>query len=149
MIDIRLISVKEVLDSASLLEAHWEEIARNKELMELAPDHLRYAEAEELGFLFTLGVYWDTTLVGYSVNAIGPTMHYSKLTVCENDVIYLDPEYRNVHIGGLLIESTEKEAEARGARLMLWHAKENTPLASILHTRCDGVQDIIFSKRLA
>lgn len=147
MIDIRPISHRMVLESDTLLAAHWEEVAKNKDLMVLKPNEANYDLAAANGQVFTLGVFDGEQLIGYSLNFFGQHLHYSELTVAENDVIYLVPEYRNAHVGALLIEQTELEAMRLGARLMLWHAKESTPLASILTRRCD-VQDIVFSKVL-
>jgi len=132
-----------------LLEAHWHEIARNKEVMVLKPDRARYAEAEANGNLICLAALDpDGEIVGYSVSFIGPHIHYADLIVANNDVLFLREDLRSSRIGLKLLKETERVATARGARLMLWHAKENTALAKIMPRQGYGVQDIIFSKTL-
>ena len=132
-----------------LLEAHWHEIARNKQVMVLNPDRERYAQLQEQGALLTLAVLDpDGEIVGYSVNFFGPHIHYADLIVCNNDLLFLREDLRPSRIGLQLLKETERAATARGARLMLWHAKENTALAKIMPRMGYGVQDIIFSKQL-
>lgn len=132
-----------------LFEQHWDEIARNKQVMVLNPDRARYEQMEAAGMLLALAVVTpDGEVVGYSVNLVGPHLHYADLTVCNNDVLFLREDLRNSPIGLKLVRETTRAAAARGARLMLWHAKENTSLAKILPRMGYGVQDIIFSKEI-
>ena len=133
----------------SLLAAHWDEVAKNKEVMVLKPDRARYEQLEAQGALLCLAaIDPDGDIVGYSVSFVGPHIHYADLVVCNNDVLFLREDLRPSSIGMRLIRDTERAAKARGARLMLWHAKENTPLATIMPRMGYGVQDIIFSKQL-
>lgn len=133
----------------SLLEQHWHEIARNKEVMVLKPDRARYEQLESQGALVCLAaIDPDGQIVGYSVSFIGPHIHYADLIVCNNDVLFLREDLRPSSIGLRLLKETENVAKNKGARLMLWHAKENTPLATIMPRMGYGVQDIIFSKQL-
>lgn len=131
-----------------LLRAHWEEIARNKGLMVLAPDWDRYAAIEASGTLFVLGAYDDAgELVGYSVTFVDTHLHYSGLVCATNDVLFVAPEHRG-GLGRQLMAETEREATARGARLLLWHAKQGTALDALLPRLGYAVQDIIYSKEL-
>lgn len=132
-----------------LFEAHWQEIALNKQVMVLKPDLERYAQAEEAGALMCLAVVDpDGEVVGYSVNFIGPHLHYADLVVCNNDLLFLREDLRASRIGLRLIQQTEQIAAERGAQLMLWHAKEGTALAKLMPRMGYGVQDIIFSKEI-
>jgi hypothetical protein len=133
----------------ALLKQHWQEIARNKEVMVLKPDRARYEQLEQQGALVCLAaIDPDGDIVGYSVSFIGPHIHYADLIVCNNDVLFLREDLRPSSIGLRLLKETEHLAKNKGARLMLWHAKENTPLATIMPRMGYGVQDIIFSKQL-
>jgi GNAT superfamily N-acetyltransferase len=117
--------------------------------MVLKPDLDRYAQMEADGALMCLAVVDpDNAIVGYSVNFVGPHLHYADLIVCNNDLLFLREDLRASKVGMRLMRETERAAAERGARLMLWHAKEGTALASILPRMGYGVQDIIFSKEL-
>lgn len=131
-----------------LLRQHWDEIARNKQLMIVKPDTERYLALDAAGVILALWAYDDDQLVGYSVNLFSNHLHYADLFFVQNDVLFIAKPYRNSPLGLRLIRETEKAAKARGAQMMLWHAKENTPLALILPRLGCGVQDIVFSKEL-
>lgn len=135
--------------AGALLKAHWDEVAKNKHLMVLAPDTARYAELEKAGLLLAIGAFTEADeMVGYSVSFIGTNLHYSGLSYAHNDVVYLAKEHRGGRVGLQLLRETERLAKDRGAQLMLWHAKEQTTMANLLPRLGYGVQDIIFSKEL-
>lgn len=149
MIDICVESVTDNMNIVGdLLELHWEEVAQNKSLMVLKPDYEKYRQIEAMGKMFGVFAYYEGSIVGYSVNIIDTHLHYSDLISCSNDVLFLDPVFRDTPLGLRLKKATEVEAKARGARLMLWHAKENSPFAAILAKQKYNVQDIIYSKQL-
>jgi uncharacterized protein with PIN domain len=53
--EIRLATVDEMLAEAqTLFDEHYEEIARNKQVMVLKPDEPTYRKAEEMGTIFIL-----------------------------------------------------------------------------------------------
>lgn len=147
--NIRESNVTEMLALAPLLfQEHWEEIARNKQLMVLDPHEPSYRAIEDAGQLMILAAFIGEQMVGYSVNFLLIHPHYAGLTVCQNDIVYVHPDHRNGGVGIRLMKHTEREGKARGAQMMLWHAKENTPLADILPRMGYGVQDIIYSKEI-
>jgi GNAT superfamily N-acetyltransferase len=131
-----------------LLRQHWHEVATNKDMMVLSPADSVYIAMEEAGVLFILGYFADGDLVGYSCNIVTPHLHYSGLTVCQNDVLYLDPDHRNGGAGIRLMNATEREGRARDARLMLWHAKDGSLMQIVLERRKYAVQDVVYSKAL-
>lgn len=132
----------------TLLDAHWHESARNKHLMVLKPDVERYQALEAAGSLLSLVAYVGDEIVGYSVNIISRHLHYADLIVAHNDVLFVAKEYRDKPLGLRLIRETERACKARGAHLMLWHAKEGTPLDQILPKMGCKVQEIMYSKEL-
>lgn len=141
-------AIKNVGYFDKLLREHWEESAKNKDLMVLKPDYKRYAALSLTGNLLNITVYDGDEIVGYSVNIIGTHLHYSDLVVCNNDVLFLKEEYRKGLTGIRLLDKTEEVAKEGGAKLMLWHAKKGSPLDIILSRRTYPVQDIIYSKQL-
>lgn len=142
-------TVHKLLENAGdLFYEHWQESARNKQLMVLKPDVEGYTMLENSGKLVTLYAYIGDVLVGYSCNIITNHLHYADLTVAYNDVIFIHPDYRDTPVGLRLIKETEKSCKEKGASLILWHAKENTALSKILPRMKCKVQEIIFSKEL-
>ena len=148
-IDIKLATVDEMLAKASILfEEHYEEIARNKQIMKLKPDEKAYRNLEEANQIFILSAWQDDVLIGYSVNFVLNHPHYADLVLAQNDLLYIKKEMRGSRAGLRLIKETETYATSLGCKLMLWHAKENTALSAILPRIKYGVQDIIYSKEL-
>lgn len=131
-----------------LLAEHWDEVALNKGLMILDPDEQRYLALEATGAFFALAAWDGDNLVGYSGNFIGQHLHYAGLRYANNDVLFVSKEHRASPLGLRLIRETVTEATRRGARLMLWHGKYNTPLADLLPKMDYKVQDVIYSKEL-
>lgn len=133
---------------STLIDEHWHESARNKHLMVLKPDLPRYTAMEAAGCLLSLVAYDDDEVVGYSVNIISPHLHYADLICAHNDVLFVAKPKRESALGMKLIRDTERACKARGAHLMLWHAKENTTLSRILPRMGCNTQEIIYSKEL-
>lgn len=149
MFEVRRSTVDEMLQNGQeLFEQHWDEIARNKEVMVLKPDEAAYRRMEEAGSLLILAAHKAGRIVGYSVNFIVRHPHYADLMVCQNDLLFIDRAHREGGAGIRLMRKTEQEGKRRGCRLMLWHAKEGTPLAAMLPRMGYGVQDIVFSKQM-
>jgi len=147
-LEIKLGSYKDVAPLAELLDEHWIELAKNKELMVLKPAIEKYAAMEEQGVLFTFCAYVDGKIIGYSLSFVFHHLHYADLLCCHNDLLFVSLPYRHSSIGGKLIRATEDEARKRGVKLMTWHAKENTPLSEVLPVMGCKVQELIFSKEL-
>jgi len=148
-LDIRESTVDEMLREApKLFQDHWDEIALNKDVMVLKPNEPVYRAMEREGQLLILGAYKGGELIGYSVNFLVRHPHYADLQVCQNDLLFIAREHRAGVLGVRLIRVTESAAKARGAQLMLWHAKEGSALAKIMPRMGCKVQDIIFSKGL-
>lgn len=143
------ISVSEHIDQVGeLLHEHWLELAKNKTLMVLKPDAARYRAMEQVGMVLALGAFDGDAMVGYSVNFVSQHLHYADLVYAHNDVLFIAQSHRLGRAGYRLIQATEQLAKARGARMLVWHAKQDTPLDSLMPRLGYGVQDILYSKEL-
>jgi GNAT superfamily N-acetyltransferase len=137
-----------IQDNEALGREHYDEIALNKRLMEYAPDIERYAALEEQGILACVGVFDGDEMVGYSVNLVVHHLHYKHLVTAHNDMIFIAKSHRKGRTGLLLIKATKELCGERGAKIMMWHAKEGSALAKLLPRLGCRVQDIIFSEDL-
>lgn len=146
---IREGSIAEHRDAVSrLLELHWEEVAKNKGLMRLAPDWAKYQMLDDQHYLLILVAYAGEELVGYSCNLLDGHLHYSDLRYAQNDVLFLHKDHRASPLGQRLIKRTEEDAKQRGAKLMMWHAKEDSALSKIMQAKRRPIQDIIYACEL-
>ena len=143
---IKEVGIVEINSMGSLVKAHYDEVAKNKSVMILKPDMDKYQTLEKAGKLLSLAAFVNDKIVGYSVNIVDNHIHYADLTFCINDVLFVDPVYRNGRCGLMLIKQTEQMAKARNAGLILWHAKSGTALDMIMPKIGYSIQEIIYSK---
>lgn len=133
MVEIREIQFTEYMaygiEKLGREHAHEVEPGLSRNGIQLAEDVYRTLEAN--GALITFGAFEGEELVGYSVAILGPHLHYG-FTYAHHDMLYLDPAYRKGGLGLQLIQATEAEAKARGARCATWHAKPGSALQKIL-----------------
>ena len=147
--EIRLCTLDEFKVVADpLFEEHYEEIARNKQVMKLKPNWPSYHAVDKIGWLFIYLAMQNDVCIGYSMNIMMHHLHYADLKVCQNDVLFVKKEFRGGRLGLRLLKVTEDHARSEGCKLMLWHAKENTALAKLLPKLKYGVQEIMYSKEI-
>ena len=147
--EIRLCTLDEFKVLAEpLFEEHYEEIARNKQVMKLKPNWPLYDTMNATGWLFIYLAMQGDVCIGYSMNLVANHLHYADLKYSQNDVLFIKKEFRGGRIGLRLMKVTEDYAKSLGCKVMLWHAKEDTTLAALLPRLKYGVQDIVFSKEL-
>ena len=147
--EIRLCTYDEFVVLADpLFEEHYEEIARNKQIMKLKPNYQLYEALNSTGWLFIYVAMRDDVCIGYSMNIMMHHLHYADLRIAQNDILFVKKEFRGGRLGLRLLKVTEDYARSEGCKLMLWHAKENTALAELLPKLKYGVQEIMYSKEI-
>lgn len=110
-----------------LLEAHWEELANNKDKIFLKPDVEKYINLQKAGIINNICVWDDKKIIGYSVVLSTPNLHYSDDVFAYVDVIYVDKNYRNSKIGIELISRTEDLIRRKGCSVLTYHTKPAHP----------------------
>ena len=147
--EIRLCTYDEFCVIADpLFEEHYEEIARNKQIMKLKPNYQLYEALNSTGWLYIYVAMRDDVCIGYSMNIMMHHLHYADLRIAQNDILFVKKEFRGGRLGLRLLKATEDHARSEGCKLMLWHAKENTALAELLPKLKYGVQEIMYSKEI-
>ena len=147
--EIRLCTLDEFKVLANpLFEEHYEEIARNKQVMKLKPNWQLYDQMDATGWLYIYLAMQGDVCIGYSMNIMMYHLHYADLRIAQNDVLFVKKEFRGGRLGLRLLKATEDHARSEGCKLMLWHAKENTALDKLLPKLKYGVQEIMYSKEI-
>lgn len=108
-------------EAAPLMEKHWTEIARNKQLLTLNPDVKRYELLADALLLITARD--EKRLVGYFLWILVTHNHYQHVLVAEEDLHYLLPEFRRGLTGYLFVKKACEAAEQRGAKLLMMREK--------------------------
>lgn len=134
-----------------LLVQHREELTTNKALMKLNPDVACYRAMEEAGTCFSIVVRDGEQIVGYSINIIAPHLHYRDVLMVYTDALWTTHEHRS-RIGVPLMDATRAASRARGAHLLAWHAKPDTPLDRVMRIQVRRgrarVQDTVYTEEL-
>lgn len=114
------------------------------------PDVERYALLDQSGMSLALGVFdeADEQIVGYSNNLISESLHYRGVVICQNDAIYLRADHRRGTLGLRLMRETERVAYVRGADLVVWQCKPDTPMHALLAKGRYALQDLVYTRAL-
>ena len=112
----------EVYDEASpLMDLHWQEIAKNKQLLKLNPDREFYDNVKDNVLLVTARM--DGKLIGYFVWFVFKHHHYADVLTAEEDIHFLLPDYRKGMTGYLLMKNARDAAIAAGAKFLVMREK--------------------------
>lgn len=115
MIDFAVEKFADVIDEIKpLLYAHWEEIARHKDLIKFDPDYARYRAMDLMDMLHIVTARSNRVLIGYAVSFITPHLHYKSCLMSLNDIVYLSPEYRQGSNAIRLFRYIENTLRQRG-----------------------------------
>lgn len=103
-------------DVQPFLPYHYDEIAKDKEVMRLNPDAELYREKSANGQLLFVAARDLGILIGYFAWFIHPHPHYKELMVAQSDVYYLSQLYRGQGYGADLFEAATRFAREAGAQ---------------------------------
>lgn len=122
MATVREINAAEYLPAtAPLMREHWLEVAKDTGVPEPQVNPAIINALQAAGALVTLGVFDDdNTMVGYSLNVLGPPIDFANMIVMQNEGIFVRPEHRG-RIALRLISESERIAKERGATRAIWH----------------------------
>ena len=98
----------------TLLTNHWQEIAKDKEVMQLNPDWDYYEQRDRTGQVLFVTAREGAELVGYFIWWVDPHPHYKHLLTAHSDIYFLTPEYRNAGLGSELFRAAIGFAKEAG-----------------------------------
>ena len=149
MVDYRLIRASEHIEQMMpILCDHWEELGRFHSVVPYAPDFDTVWELERNDQLMSIGVFDGDKLCGYSVNIITTWLHSCEDLMCQNVVLWLEPEYRKGLCGVQLIRFTEAMARGMGAKVFLLSGRPNTVMFELLPKLKYETYETVFARVL-
>jgi hypothetical protein len=95
-----------------------------------------------------LGVFDGDEIVGYTNSLISESLHYRGVVICQNDAIYLRANRRRGALGLRLMRETERVAYMRGADMVVWQCKPDTPMHALLARGRYALQDLVYTRAL-
>lgn len=131
-----------------LFEAHYAEIAHFKDIP-LNIDYDAYFRIEARGSLRIYTIRDGLRLAGYAIFTVNHSLHYSGSLQARQDILYLDPLYRQGALGYRFIAWCDGQLKAEGVDVVHHHQKVKHPvLGRILERQGYAAVDVIWSKRL-
>ncbi len=100
----------------TLLPLHWQEIARDKEIIQLKPDWDTYFALEACGVFHAVVARQEGEMIGYHISFVKPHLHYLDSLTAISDIYFLHPEHRKGRVGIQLFKEVEKSWKARGVQ---------------------------------
>ena len=124
----------DVIEEAQpLLDLHYQELTRNKEIVKLNPQWDKYAVLESIGAFVVFTCRDAGALVGYSAFFLNTHFHYADLMVAQNDLFYLSESTRKGMAALRFIRFCEAQLKDMGAHKIIYHAKHSNNFAPILN----------------
>jgi GNAT superfamily N-acetyltransferase len=127
-----------------LLEKHWEEIAFYKDKIKLDPEWDFYKSLGDN--IHCVVAFNEDKVVGYFVCFIKEHPHYKNSLWAQNDVLYIDPEYRGKGVGKGMIQFAEKALKYRGVEVLNINMKVNNLFDELLKDLDYNPYECIYSK---
>jgi len=97
-----------------LLQCHYEEIARHKDVIKLNPDYDKYKVMDNAGYLHTVTARDGGKLIGYFVSFVMPHLHYKDCIMSVNDVLFIEKNYRKGFVAMRMFKFAERTLKERG-----------------------------------
>jgi L-amino acid N-acyltransferase YncA len=133
-------------DCQQLWIEHYDEIAVQKDRMEMKPDVASYKALEELGKLQIVVVRDDGRMVGYILSVIRPHLHYANVLCGFEDAYFLSKTHRRGMIGVKLIREAVRHMQAVGVQKVFFMTKAALDMGSIFERLGFDKTDIVYSK---
>lgn len=130
-----------------LFQAHYKEIAWNKDKIPLDINRERYFQMNEEGVLICFtGRDSKRKLLAYSAFFISAHPHYNSTIFAVNDVVFVHPSVRGALNGDAMIDYCETELKALGAQVITWHIKTYLDWSPLIKRKGYEPSDCIWQK---
>jgi len=130
-----------------LLELHWHEIALNKDIP-LSIDWEKYQQAYDAGNMLICTARDEGILIGYSVFFVHSHLHYKENLFAVQDILFIDPAYRNSRAGIGVIRFSEQVLKESGVSVVMHHMKTAHDFSPLMERLGYDFVEKIYSKRL-
>jgi hypothetical protein len=135
-------------EAMPLLEAHWEEIAVNKEYIKLKPNYELYFLMQENKNLNCLVARNEGRLVGYLVTLLHVHPHYTDHTFAQNDLFYISPKHRKGMLAIKLIKEQEKQMIRLGVSSITYSVNPKKDFSKLLERSGHTLFETVYRKDL-
>lgn len=130
-------------EAGPLMDMHWQEIAKNKALLTLNPDVERYKTIEKI--LLLIVARCEGRMVGYFLWLLVTHPHYKHVTVAEEDLHFMHPDYRRGWNGYNLVKAACRAAIEKGAQLLTIREKFGHEHPALMERLGFKTTDIVYT----
>jgi GNAT superfamily N-acetyltransferase len=102
---------------------HWQEVAVNKDAIQLDPDFDTYATFANSGMLHIVVARKEGEIVGYHFSVVRPHLHYRRSLSAFTDIYYIAPAHRTGRTPLRLFQFVEQTLKSRGVQKMFTGTK--------------------------
>lgn len=132
-------------DCQDLWVEHYNEIALDKERMEMRPDIEAYQRLEATGQLQILTARDSGIMVGYLLTVIRPHMHYAGVLCGFEDSYFLSKDHRRGMVGVKLIREGIKQMKFAGVKKCFFMTKAFLDMGRIFERLGFSKSDIVYA----
>lgn len=129
-----------------LLQAHWEQIALNKDKIKLNPAWDEYIQFNNLGLIHFYTVRDKQELVGYFCVVVTKSLHYKDHIFATCDIIYVKQDKRAGMTGYKLIKFAEQDLKKLGVSVLGINTKIHAPFDKLLNRMDYNLTERLYTK---
>ena len=129
-----------------LWDAHWKEVALNRDVIKLDPDIEAYENMQDTGMLHIVVARSVGEVVGYHITIVRPHLHYKESLSGIADVYYLKPEHRQGMTAIKMFKFVESTLKARGVQKLFTGTKLSLDMGPIFERMGWVEQERLYSK---
>jgi len=118
-------------DTRHLWNLHWQEVAMNKDKIQLDLDMATYEQYAASGALHCVIARSGGVVVGYHWSVVKPHLHYRNSLCAFTDVYFLHPDHRHGRAGIELFQAAESTLKARGVEKLFTGTKVSLDMGKI------------------
>lgn len=138
-----------VKDGEKLFPEHYAELARDQDEIKLDINHDLYVDADARGVGHIVTVRDNGSLVGYTILAVMPHLHYKSAGMMAMiDVYYLKPSHRKGGTGAKMIMFSEETLRAKGVKKIYFSTKVHQNNGPLLEAMGFTHSDDVYTKLL-
>lgn len=125
---------------------HYDEIAVQKDRMEMKPDVPAYMALERDGRLQILTARESGEMIGYVLTVIRPHLHYANVLCGFEDSYFLSKRHRRGWTGVKLIREAERRMKQIGVQKVFWMTKSFLDMGAIFKRLGYVHSDTVYAK---
>lgn len=133
-------------EAARMWVEHWEEIAINRDTIQLDVDYRRYDGLDATGQLHVVVAREAGQMIGYHLSIVQPHLHYAGTLHAFVDIYYIKPSHRKGRTGINLFKFVESSLKKRGVQKIITGTKRHMDMSRLFEHLGYSETEVQFTK---